>query len=184
MICRVSGLYQDFDFNRCSTTWPYFSRVISTSLVKFNQSFDYERFSSPLGTYFWSFVPNLACVQPTPTHRKKIGKVNCLLARRRFTWGRTLMCLIQDVINRKKVLKLKLNSIWNKIHNFYLQRLTWSSRSEVHLQLVCGHGSTTFSPGYQLPATCVHLAKVRLRCIRNNQNRNKLIEIRVCPFVA
>ena len=26
------------------------------------------------------------------------------------------MCLIQDVIYRKKVLKLKLNSIWNKIY--------------------------------------------------------------------
>ena len=116
MICRVSGLYQDFDFNRRTTTWPDFSRMISTNLVKVNRSFDYERFSSLLGTYFWSFVPNLACVQPTPTHRKKIRKVNCLLARRRFTWGRTLMCLIQDVINRKKVLKLKLNSIWNKIH--------------------------------------------------------------------
>ena len=48
----------------------------------------YKRFSSSLGTYFWSFMLNLACVQSTPTHQKKIGKVNCLLARRRFTWGR------------------------------------------------------------------------------------------------
>lgn len=27
-----------------------------------------------------------------------------------------MMCLRQDVINRKNLLKLKLNSIWNKIH--------------------------------------------------------------------
>ena len=34
-----------------------------------------------------------------------------------------MMCLIQDVTNRKTVLKLKLNSIWNKIHELLPPRV-------------------------------------------------------------
>ena len=47
---------------------------------------------------------------------------------------------------RKKVLKLKLNSIWVKIHKIL------PSKVELKLSL-----SNPFSPGYQLPAKCVHL---------------------------
>ena len=184
MICRASGLYQDFDFNRCTTTWPDSSRMISTNLVKFNRSFDYERFSSPLGTYFWSFVPNLACVQPTPTHRKKMGKVNCLLAQRRFTWGRTLMCLIQDVIYRKKVLKLKLNSIWDKIYKLLPPKVDLKLSLGGPLAIGVRSWKHNVFTWLSAPWNMRSFSLVRLRCLRIHQNRNKLIEIKVCPFVA
>ena len=103
---------------------------------------------------------NLACKQPTPTFRKKIGRAKRLLARRRFTWGR--INVINTRCNQQKeraYTETQLNMYGIKSTNSYLQRLTWSSHSEAHLQFFCGHVSRSISAGNQLPATCVNLAQ-------------------------
>ena len=74
-----------------------------------------------------------------------------------------MMCLIHDVINRKSnVPKLKLNSIQNKIHKRSPPKVGLKlSLGGPRAVLVCGHGSITFSPGYQLPATCDTIIKIK-----------------------
>ena len=70
------------------------------------------------------------------------------------------MCLLQVVIDKKNVFKLKLDSIWNNLQT-YLQRLT----CELSLggPLAIGlrswkHNDFTWLY-YQLPATCVNLGQ-------------------------
>ena len=69
------------------------------------------------------------------------------------------MCLMQDLFNRKDVLKLKINSIWNKIHKFLPPNFNLKLSLAGPLATVRGHGSVMFSRSYQLPETCVHLAQ-------------------------
>ena len=71
------------------------------------------------------------------------------------------------------MLKLKLNSIWVKIHKLL------PSKVELKLSL-----SNPFSPGYQLPAKCVHLAQSHFDVSAIIRMKKKLIEIKVSPYVA
>ena len=86
------------------------------------------------------------------------------------------MCFKQDVINRKKVLKLKLNSIWNKIHKLLPPK--------VDLKLSLGGPLAIGVRSWKHDVFMRSFSLVRLRCLRIHQNRNKLIEIKVCPVVA
>ena len=71
------------------------------------------------------------------------------------------------------MLKLKLNSILVKIHKLL--------PSKVELKLSLGN---PFSPGYQLPAKCVHLAQSDFDVSAIIRMKKKLIEIKVSPDVA
>ena len=68
------------------------------------------------------------------------------------------MCLIQDLINRKNVLKLKLNSVWNKVHKLLPPKVDLELSLGSPLSILFGHGSRSISADNQLPATCVNLA--------------------------
>ena len=94
------------------------------------------------------------------------------------------MCFKQDVINRKKVLKLKLNSIWNKIHKLLPPKV--DLKLSLGGPLAIGVRSWKHNVFTWLSAPCDmrSFSLVRLRCLRIHQNRNKLIEIKVCPVVA
>ena len=69
------------------------------------------------------------------------------------------MCLIQDLINRKNVLKLKLNSVWNKVHKLLPPKVDLELSLGSPLSILFGHGSRSISADNQLPATCVNLAQ-------------------------
>ena len=89
------------------------------------------------------------------------------------------MCFKQDVINRKKVPKLKLNSIWNNIHNLLPPKV--DLKLSLGGPLAIGVLSWKHNVFTWLSAPCNmrSFSLVRLWCLRNHQNINKLIEKRV-----
>ena len=61
-----------------------------------------------------------------------------------------MMCLRQDVINRKNLLKLKLNSIWNKIHKLLPPKVDLKPLLGGPLAIGLRSWKYNVSPGYQL----------------------------------